>query len=117
VLVLPDGSEITLAITLGDPDADNGAGRFVREYDASAHGLISIVGMADVPEFPIVWMVSGSSLLLAATTGDRAISEELQAIIELHLGLFFIQTAPVAPHLARFRIAPNALANDSRTVH
>jgi hypothetical protein len=116
-LVPSDGPRITMAITLGDLEADTAAGRFAREHRALAYGLISILDMPDAPSFPIVWMISADQLILAKSTDDRDVPEELEQLIGLYLGLFFVQTAPFALQLAGIEIAPIAVANDNHTIH
>jgi hypothetical protein len=116
VLVHADQQQITVGITLGDPEADTEAGRFAWSHNALAYGLVMVNGVG-APEEPIVWMVADSQLMLATAEGNEPPSEELRSIIELYLGLFFIQTAPIAPQLALFRIVPNAVSNDNHTVH
>ncbi len=117
VLVLSDGSRVSMAITLGDPEADGFAARLARENDAVAYGLISVLDAPEAPEAPIVWMVNADSLSLAKAAGDGKVSAELQGLIGLYLGLFFVQTAPFAPHLANIRLQPIGVANDNHTVH
>jgi hypothetical protein len=116
-LAVSDGSTITMAITLGDPEADTMPGRFAREHQALAYGLVSVLDMPGAPKFPIVWMVSSDQLILAKSTDDADIPAELQELIGLYLGLFFVQTAPFAPQLAGIEIAPIAVANDNHTIH
>src|SRR5437868_2736675 len=86
VVVLSGGSRVTLAITLGDPDADGIAAEFAREKGALAHGLVSFMGLRDGPEFPIVWMVNASELTLAKATDDREVSNSLVELIAHYLG-------------------------------
>jgi hypothetical protein len=76
-----------------------------------------VLDAPDAPDAPIVWMVNADTLSLAKATGDGKVSEELQALIGLHLGLFFVQTAPFAPHLANIRLQPIGVANDNHTLH
>jgi hypothetical protein len=116
VLVHADQQHTTVAITLGNPEVDTEAGRFAWSHNALAYGLVMVNGVG-APEEPIVWMVADSQLMLATAEGNEPPSEELRSIIELYLGLFFIQTAPIAPQLALFRIVPNAVSNDNHTVH
>jgi hypothetical protein len=116
-LVLAEGVKITLAITLGGPEADTQAAQFAREHEGLAYGLISILDMPDAPRSPIVWVVTESHLILAKAEGDPDVSEELEQLIGCHLGLFFVQTAPFAPQLAGIEIQPVGVANDNHTVH
>jgi hypothetical protein len=116
-LMLPDGSKMTIAVTLGDLEADTIPARFARAHDGVAHGLVSVLDMPGAPELPIVWVVNASELILASAPGDREMSADLDALIGEHLGLFFVQTAPYAPELAGIELEPLAVANDNHTVH
>ena len=62
VLILADGSRVSMAITLGDPQADGFAARLARQNDALAYGLISVLDAPDAPDAPIVWMVNADTL-------------------------------------------------------
>jgi hypothetical protein len=64
--------------------------------------------MPDAPERPIVWIVDDHELSLAIEQDEEPISDEVEQMVELYLGLFFIQIAPTAPQLANVRIAPGA---------
>jgi hypothetical protein len=116
-LALSNGSRITMAITLGDPKANTMPGRFARKHRALAYGLVSVLDMPDAPKSPIIWMIRTDQLILAKSTNDDDIPEELKKLIGLYLRLFFVQTAPSAPQLAGIEIASVAVANDNHTVH
>jgi hypothetical protein len=62
-------------------------------------------------------MIRTDQLILAKSTNDDDIPEELKKLIGLYLRLFFVQTAPSAPQLAGIEIASVAVANDNHTVH
>jgi hypothetical protein len=103
---LNDGAAICLAITLGDLEADTIAAQFARERKAVAYGLISVLEMPDDRKSPIVWIVGDNKLSLAMGVDEQPISNELVEVLRLYLGLFFIQTAPIAPQLGHVWIAP-----------
>jgi hypothetical protein len=110
---LNDGTPICLAITLGDLAADTIAAQFARERKAVAYGLISVLEMPDHRKRPIVWIVDDNELSLAMEMDEQPISAELVEVLQLYLGLFFIQTAPIAPQLGHVWIAPEG-ANDNK---
>jgi hypothetical protein len=111
---LNDGAAISLGITLEDLEADTIAAQFARERKAVAYGLISVLEMPDDRKRPIVWIVDHNELSLALEVGEQPISAELVEVLQLYLGLFFIQAAPIAPQLGHVWIAPDAEANDNK---
>jgi hypothetical protein len=107
-----DGAAICLAITLGDLEADTIAAQFARERKAVAYGLISVLEMPDDRKRPIVWIVDDNELSLAMEMEEQPISAELVEVLQLYLGRFFLETAPIAPQLGHVWIA--AGANDNK---
>src|SRR5947209_5096270 len=108
VLVLSDGSTISMTIAVGEDEADTAAEPFARDRNAVASGLITIADAPDAPEFPVIWVVTETRLILKKAVGDPTMSSELEELIGRYLGLFFVQIAPFAPQLAGIEVKPTA---------
>jgi len=83
-----DGKAGSLAISLGQPDADTMPGRFARHMRAHAYGLVLILGLAAAPRHPIVWVLFDNKVGLTVT-GDDELTDHLKRLIARHVGKFF----------------------------
>ncbi|WP_428673787.1 hypothetical protein [Reyranella sp.] len=87
------GKSGTLAISLGQPEADNMPGRFARQMGAHAYGLVSIIGLEAAPRFPVVWVLFDNKVGLTVT-GDDELTVDLKRLIARHVGKFFADIEP-----------------------
>jgi len=88
-----DGKAGTLAISLGQPEADTTPGRFARHMGAHAYGLVSIIGLEAAPRHPIVWILLDNKVGLTVT-GDDQLTDDLKRLIARHIGKFFADIEP-----------------------
>ena len=96
-----DGQSGSLAITLGQPDADTMPGQFARHMRAHAYGLVSIVGLEAAPRLPIVWLLSDTKLGLTVMGDDGELCYKLKRLVTRYIGLFF---ADIEPELNALRL-------------
>jgi hypothetical protein len=100
----PSGESGSLALTLGDADADFMPARFAKHAGARAFGLVSILGFSDAPRYPVIWLQMESQIGVTVADGDDDLSPELRQIIARYLAVFFNDIAPVAPELAALEL-------------
>ena len=96
-----DGQSGSVAITLGEPDADTMPGKFARHVGACAYGLVSIVGLEAAPRLPAVWVLSDAKVGLVVQGEDQGLSDILKSLIARHIGVFF---ADIEPELTALRV-------------
>jgi len=88
-----DGESGSMAITLGQPDADTMPSRFARHMGAHAYGLVSIIGLEAAPRHSIVWILLDNKVGLTVT-GEDELTEDLKRLIARHIGKFFADIEP-----------------------
>jgi hypothetical protein len=113
--VFPDGTELSVAFTLGDMTHGSSPARFARETGAIAYGLISIMGAEDAPKLPAVWTQYDDRIAVTVAKGDDDLTEDLRRVIVQQLMVFFADLADVAPELSKLKLRPWRL--DGRTFH
>jgi hypothetical protein len=96
-----NGESGSVAITLGQPDADTMPRKFARHVGACAYGLVSIVGLEAAPRLPTVWVLTDTKIGLVVQGEDRELSEKFKSLMARYIGVFF---ADIAPKLNALRI-------------
>jgi hypothetical protein len=113
--VFPDGTEVSIAFTLGDMTHGSSPARFARETGAIAYGLISIEGAEDAPKLPAVWTQYDDRIAVTVAKGDDDFAEDLRRVIVQQLMVFFVDLADVAPELSKLKLRPRRPGG--RTLH
>jgi len=95
---MPDGTDATIAVSLGNLLQPGVAAAAARERGAVAVGQIAVQGARGVPSRPIPWIVA-----IAIARDDPAVDDELRALLVRVLQLFFRDIRDVAPDPAELR--------------
>ena len=106
------GQSGSVAITLGQSDADTMPCKFARHVGACAYGLVSIVGLEAAPRLPAVWVLSDTKVGLVVQGDDHALGDKLKNLIARYIGVFF---ADIEPELTALRV--NLDMRPSRTLN
>src|SRR5690242_16469740 len=111
---LSDGSNATIAFTLGDPDIDPEQAAVADELGGVAYGLVSLSGYPDGPSQPLFWMHTKTKFgIVVAAQDDEDLGEAVSVVICLYARTFFADLAPYAPELSALheRVSAGLLLN------
>ena len=97
---MPDGTEASVSVSLGDPTQPSPAATFARESGARAHGHITVHGIRGLPSHPILWMHAPSGLKIVIAEDDPKLPDEAERLLVRVLRTFFRDVRHVAPGLA-----------------
>jgi hypothetical protein len=111
-VTMPDFSKANLGFTLGDKNADRLEARFAAKTGALAFGLVSVVGVPDAPQYPVVWTHNHTQLGITVAEEDKEMSKELKVVVARYIAVFFADIADVAPELAALELQTSSAAND-----
>ena len=109
-VLLPDRPAMSVAVTLEASTCDSIPAAFGCSNRAEYCGLVFVSGLVDGPEHPLLWLVRGSTLLLAGRQDDRTLPDELRQVVGKLLGVFFREARELVPALS---LRPLAIANES----
>jgi len=99
------GAAGRISITLGRPAADTLSSRFAAHVGAEAYGLISIVGLDDVPVHPVICLWTEETLGIATLDESDELNELSKHLVAHYLAVFFSDIGPIAPELKAVRAA------------
>ena len=99
----PDGTSAAFAVTLCLSD-DSDRAKLARDKGALAHGLVSVVGMARAPSYPILWMQTKDTLVTLVAEDHSSVSDDLRRMLIQVMRTFFKDVRDVAPGLAALRL-------------
>ncbi|WIM09299.1 hypothetical protein [Enhydrobacter sp.] len=108
-LFLPNATDASVAITLGDMAHDSPAASFARHSGATHYGLISMRNVPDGPRHPVVWSLHETMLAVTGVGDDEDVGQDMRRVIVRLLAVFFHEICAIAPGLSTSEFA---VAND-----
>ena len=112
---LRGGAMLIAGVTLDNIDDDSPAAALARSHGATSHGLLVIVGIANAPQLPLVWMdgEQPGKVRIGLSVEDEGFdfTEELREAVGRVLATFLEEVAAQVVNKVL------STANDNYTVH
>lgn len=104
-VTLGSGRQVTLALSLGDPD-DRTMARMCKDHGATNLGLLVVLDDPESVEEVVLWFQQATALTLLSHNGTMTIGDEMMALLPRYFAAFFDEVKDIAPGLADITLSP-----------